>query len=257
MDAPLCVPRSAACRPASGSSCAISCMPGGKRPTGEFLSATHARAFPPAGWPRRPHLRAVCVLFERGAVLAQHDAPPKAAVQAGSVHHNRILNVVPAGKGVHRGQLSAAGVLLTRRRCAITRISKAILGSRLHPLPATKRCTSQLAVSGTHSVAHKLSCCAPPRAQQPEHKQNATAPESRDRQNTCRYSSTPHHSPGVRHDGHGGVLPCAQSVKAHQLDGLGGEQRALRVAQQVEQRVHAVQLVEGHVAHRLLAHGAL
>ena len=59
------------------------------------------------------------------------------------------------------------------------------------------------------------------------------------------------HVPRVGHDGHGGVLPSAQAVKAHQLDGLGAQQRLLGVHQQVQQRVHAAHLVERDVAHRL------
>ena len=38
---------------------------------------------------------AVLVALEHRAVLAQHAAAPKAAVQAGRVHHNCVLDVVP------------------------------------------------------------------------------------------------------------------------------------------------------------------
>mmetsp|Transcript_36196 Transcript_36196/g.80535 ORF Transcript_36196/g.80535 Transcript_36196/m.80535 type:complete len:309 (-) Transcript_36196:229-1155(-) len=59
------------------------------------------------------------------------------------------------------------------------------------------------------------------------------------------------------HDCHRGVLPGPQLVKADQLNGARGQQRALGVTEQVQQSVHALHLVVRDVAHGLLAHGAL
>ncbi len=63
--------------------------------------------------------------------------------------------------------------------------------------------------------------------------------------------------PRVRHDRNSRILPRPQLVVPHQLDGLGGQQGALGIGQEVQQRVHAGQLVESDVAHCLFAHGAL
>eukprot|EP00983_Pelagomonas_calceolata_P117739 1160442-Pelagomonas_calceolata.AAC.9 len=65
------------------------------------------------------------------------------------------------------------------------------------------------------------------------------------------------HAPAVTHDRHRGILARPELVIIDELDGFGGEQGALGVAQQVQQGVHAVQLVVGDVAHGLFAHGTL
>mmetsp|Transcript_18127 Transcript_18127/g.33119 ORF Transcript_18127/g.33119 Transcript_18127/m.33119 type:complete len:235 (+) Transcript_18127:819-1523(+) len=59
------------------------------------------------------------------------------------------------------------------------------------------------------------------------------------------------------HDSYCRVLAGAEFIESDQLNGPRCQQRSLRVAEEVEERVHATQLIVGDIAHGLLAHGTL
>ena len=61
----------------------------------------------------------------------------------------------------------------------------------------------------------------------------------------------------VGHNRDGGVLTGAEAIVPDELDRLGLHDGFLRIHQQIHQGVHAVQLVERDVSHRLLPHRAL
>mmetsp|Transcript_7315 Transcript_7315/g.18229 ORF Transcript_7315/g.18229 Transcript_7315/m.18229 type:complete len:216 (-) Transcript_7315:476-1123(-) len=60
-----------------------------------------------------------------------------------------------------------------------------------------------------------------------------------------------------RHDGNDSILPSRQPVEVDELDRLGLSQRSLRVHEEIQERVHALQLVVRNRANGLLAHSTL